>query len=68
MGVINDDGIDLLLELIDFVILSAAKDLDDGDIIATHGLIMCLRHLDSSLHCVTLRMTIRAIYLHNKSL
>jgi hypothetical protein len=51
-----------------FVILSEAKDLDAGDVIPTHRLIMRLLRLDSSLYCVTLRMTNRTKYLQNKSL
>ena len=51
-----------------FVILSAAKDLNVAGVIATHRSIMLLRRLDSSRHCVSLRMTLQAKYLHKKSL
>jgi hypothetical protein len=40
------------------VILSAAKDLNVIDVITTHRLIILLLRLDSSLHYVSLRMTI----------
>jgi len=43
------------------VILSAAKDLNVVDVITTRRLIILLRRLDSSLHCVSLRMTIWGI-------
>ena len=45
------------------VILSAVKDLDLVDVITTHRLIILLRPLDSSLHYVSLRMTIWGISL-----
>ena len=51
-----------------FVILSAAKDLNVAVVIETHRSIIHLRRLDSSLHYASLRMTLQAKYLHNKSL